>query len=560
MIRSISFITAMFISLSLFSGEKGEAWKSWLEFEKAVKAQDYDLAKSFTSGTWISDSKFNKQHLTLLAWELHKNPVKFVNEFKEGDNDILVLKSWLSPVSLTFLNVNGKLTINKWVLAELKPGGGNKEVDSKIATVKIKLAEIRAKLRNIAKAYQKYFEGNREKLFPKVEDLNTDPDDWSYADPETGANCKILPVAPGHKKTNSANYPMAITASSILGQHYAVFDDGSLRPFHKGCFPVIIENFSYSLMADKFQEDLIMKLASPDREIRKKAREDIEESAHSIAPVLRNFADHEDPEISMTVKAVLKELEVKNQFRHAVYELEKVPKSIALGLGKYFIVETEKNFLAVKLLKHTRPFQRYKTVENYGTEYEVTAFSKEGKKLESKKGEVYYDYKRRSNSMKYIHINQNFIHWEMGDNIYFDAHVIGIARTAHTDLSKVDVTSKEYAWLKIKKKKISENGPSIDIFVNPDYYSYQGNKRSLDEMERTLMGLGAAMGPDILVVIRVDPKANRKMVDFLIARMLKYQLINFKEVEQNTDSEKTVPPAKDGPVLTPVRTENVKEK
>ena len=558
MIRFISFISALFISLSLHSGEKGEAWKTWLEFEKAVKAQGYNQAKSFTGGTWVSDYKFTQHHMQLLAWELRKNPVKFINEFKSGKDDILVLKSWISPISLTFSKTNGRLTLNKWVLAELKPGDEKKAVDPKVASVKIKLADIRAKLRNIAKGYKEYFDGKRERTFPKSEDLNIDPENWSYVDPETGVKHQIMPVAPGHTKTRSANYPMAITSSSILGQHYAVFDNGSLRAFHKGYFPVILENFKYSLKPDSSQNELIMKLANPDREIRKKAKSDIEKLGYSIAPILRSYADHQDPEISMTVKEILKDLKVKNQFRHAVYELDKVPKNIAVSLGKYFIVETEKNFLAIKLLKHTRPYKRYKTVEDYGTEYEVTAFSKGGKKLDTKKGEVFYDYKRRSNSMKYIYINQNFVHWEMGDRIYFDGHVIGIAKTPHEDLSKVDVTSNEYAWLKKVRKKPSGKGPAIDIFVNPDHYSYQGNKRSLDELERTLMALGT-MSSDLLIVIKADPKANKKMVDLLIERMIKYQLINFKVEEYKPGSKEKSSNTKNG-ILTPVRIENVKEK
>lgn len=560
MIRLISFFTTIFISLSLHSGEKGKAWDTWVSFEKFVKAQDYNAAIKFTSGTWVNDYKFTQSHISLLAWELNKNPVKFINEFKQGNDHILVLKSWISPISLTFSSTDGQLTISHWTAAELKPGEANKRVDSKTISIKIKLADIRLQLRLIGKAYRKHFDKRKERILPNSTELGIEAKSWLYTDPETGSRQKILAVEPGYRWTNSSRYPTAITSSTILGKHYAVFDNGEVRPFHRGYFPVIIENFKYSLKANKNQNELILKLGNADRDIRKKAKKEIEKVGYSIAPVLRSYIGHKDPEISMTVKDILKSLRVDGQFRHAVYELNKVPRSLTVSLGKYFIVETEKNFLAIKLLKHTRSFKKYKKVENYGAEYEVTAFSKDGKKLGTKKGEVFKDHKNRSNSMKYIGYEHTFVHWEMGDNIYFDAHALAITKTGYSDLSQVDVTSKGYAWLKKKRNIVSRKGPSIDIIVNPNFYSYQGNKRSLDEMERILMGIGSAMGGDVLVVVRVDSKAKQKMVEFLIQRMLKHNLINFKVEEYKPRVKANTPRSKDGPILTPVSIENVKEK
>lgn len=561
MIRLFSIYTTFFFLLNLSSAEKGKAWEAWQTFSKAVITQDYNAAVKLTSGTWVNDYKFTQHHLSLLAWELYKNPVKFINEFKKGDDYILVLKSWKNPISLTFSDVEGRLTISKWVFAEIAPGDVDQQVDPKVSTVKIKLADIRQNLREIGKAYSQYFKKRRVGVYPHIDELETQAKHWIYIDPETGSRQKILPIAPGHGRTNSPNYPLAITTSTIEGQYYALFDNGEVRAFHKGYYPVILENFIYSLKADKKQEKLILNLGNSDSEIRKQTREKIEKAGYSIAPVLRSYIDNEDPEISMTVRDILKDLKVENQFRHKIYELEKVPRYLTVGLGKYFIVETEKYYLAIKFLKHTRPFEKYKKIEMFGTEYELTAFSKDGKKLNSIKGEVNEDPKRTS-SMKYIGYDFNFIHWEKGDNIYFDAHTLAIAKTGCSDLTRVDVTSKEYAWLKKKKKptKVSGSGPVIDIIINPDHYSYQGNKRSLDEMERTLAGLGAAMGSDVTIRIRVNPESIQKMVDLLVFRMLKHHLINFKIEEYKPEAKKETNRPKGGPILIPVQIENVKEK
>lgn len=72
-----------------------------------------------------------------------------------------------------------------------------------------------------------------------------------------------------------------------------------------------------------------------------------------------------------------------------------------------------------------------------------------------------------------------------------------------------------------------EPPPTIDIFVQSDRYIYQGNDRSLDEMERTLMGLGAAMGQDVTINIKVSLKAKHQMLVLLLDRMNKHKLSKF---------------------------------
>ncbi|MCM8542738.1 MAG: biopolymer transporter ExbD [Lentisphaeraceae bacterium] len=99
------------------------------------------------------------------------------------------------------------------------------------------------------------------------------------------------------------------------------------------------------------------------------------------------------------------------------------------------------------------------------------------------------------------------------------------------------VTSKEIvdeAWVSVNlpgppppdQPKI-EPPPTIDIFVQSDRYIYQGNDRSLDEMERTLMGLGAAMGEDVTINIKVSLKAKHQMLVLLLDRMNKHKLSKF---------------------------------
>lgn len=97
------------------------------------------------------------------------------------------------------------------------------------------------------------------------------------------------------------------------------------------------------------------------------------------------------------------------------------------------------------------------------------------------------------------------------------------------------VTSKEIvdeAWVSVNlpgppppNQPEIEPPTTVDIFIQSDRYIYQGNDRSLDELERTLMGFGV-MG-DVTVNIKVSKKAKHSMLVLLLDRMNKHKLEKF---------------------------------
>lgn len=99
------------------------------------------------------------------------------------------------------------------------------------------------------------------------------------------------------------------------------------------------------------------------------------------------------------------------------------------------------------------------------------------------------------------------------------------------------VTSKEIvdeAWVSVNlpgppppEKVEEEPPPSIDIFVQSDRYIYQGNDKDLDDMEKTLMGIGSAMGEDVTINVKVSLKAHHEKLVLLLDRMNKANLQNF---------------------------------
>ncbi|MCM8537131.1 MAG: biopolymer transporter ExbD [Lentisphaeraceae bacterium] len=99
------------------------------------------------------------------------------------------------------------------------------------------------------------------------------------------------------------------------------------------------------------------------------------------------------------------------------------------------------------------------------------------------------------------------------------------------------VTSKEIvdeAWVSVNlpgpppPEQIEEEPPpSIDIFVQSDRYIYQGNDKDLDDMEKTLMGIGSAMGEDVTINVKVSLKAHHEKLVLLLDRMNKANLQNF---------------------------------
>ena len=99
------------------------------------------------------------------------------------------------------------------------------------------------------------------------------------------------------------------------------------------------------------------------------------------------------------------------------------------------------------------------------------------------------------------------------------------------------VTSKEIvdeAWVSVNlpgppppEMVEEEPPPSIDVFVQSDRYVYQGNNKNLEDMERTLLGIGSAMGEDVTINIKVSLKAKHEQLVLLLDRMNKAKLQNF---------------------------------
>lgn len=99
------------------------------------------------------------------------------------------------------------------------------------------------------------------------------------------------------------------------------------------------------------------------------------------------------------------------------------------------------------------------------------------------------------------------------------------------------VTSKEIvdeAWVSVNlpgppppDQIEQEPPPTIDVFVQSDRYVYQGNDKDLDDMERTLMGIGSAMGEDVTINVKVSLKAEHERLVLLLDRMNKAGLNNF---------------------------------
>jgi biopolymer transport protein ExbD len=68
-------------------------------------------------------------------------------------------------------------------------------------------------------------------------------------------------------------------------------------------------------------------------------------------------------------------------------------------------------------------------------------------------------------------------------------------------------------------QKPPEPPPTVDVFILPDHYVYQGSKRDLSEMTSILAGIGGAMGADAIVNIKVVTKAKHESLVLLLDRM-----------------------------------------
>jgi biopolymer transport protein ExbD len=66
---------------------------------------------------------------------------------------------------------------------------------------------------------------------------------------------------------------------------------------------------------------------------------------------------------------------------------------------------------------------------------------------------------------------------------------------------------------------------TVDIFVQSDAYFYQGNRKNLEEIERTIMGFSAMT--EVTVNIKVSLKAKHSSLVLLLDRLNKHKLEKF---------------------------------
>jgi hypothetical protein len=528
------FIFFVFLC-SAYTQQKGTAWKTWQRFTAAVKNKNMANARRFVSGGWAEELKINDSHLTLLAWELSKNPVSFVREFRKGDKYFLVLKSRVCPITLTFIEKDGAFTIDDWVAKEL-PMTAQTVIKEDVgnALVKIKLAGVRLKLRGIGKEVRNYFQKQREKIYPDFKNFAINFESMTFIHPETSKKRKIIPILSGYTFVGQGNYIIAITDCTIAGKIYAVFEDGHVRGISPNYLDIIKNNFALTQPGNPQHIKYVEDLAHKDRKVRATAKKDIIALGLEIAPFLRSQLSNKDPEVKMSVKEILKEFETyKRPVRIGAYENKNPPKVLCAQFGKYLLLGSEKYFIAVKL----REIPGAKS----SAKYEATLFPKNNmKSLKTFKGEVFEPFKRGGPRNMYIKCDEISIKWSSSNGIYFGSDIHAMAVTNFKDISKVDFKSDKLIWIRNEQQKASitdkqQNLSSLDIFVLVDSYVYQGAKKTLDEMSRTLKGIGAAMGEDVIINVKVSKKVVHKRVALLLDSLNKAGLTNVKLLNVDKD-------------------------
>ena len=95
------------------------------------------------------------------------------------------------------------------------------------------------------------------------------------------------------------------------------------------------------------------------------------------------------------------------------------------------------------------------------------------------------------------------------------------------------------AWVSVNlpgpppEKPEEEPPPTVDVFVmsdnfrGPKNYVYQGTPRDLGEMESILMGIGGAMGEEVVINIKVSTEARHEKLVLILDRMNKAGLAKF---------------------------------
>ena len=327
MLKNI-FILLFLILAPAFAEDKakpGEGWKVWEMFiEKAANAEE-EKATALTTENF--QNKFLTKHgFKRAVRNAKKGTGQFIKELqlKEG----ILLHIQLKEDKGTVFLVKEK---DSWKINELIPGHPEDFKGIAKATleigIKVKRTVIISQLRQIAKYFFERFRDEGERTIPSWKELEIPESLMKYTNPANGKEEMII-IAEGSEFTGESDVIMAATAMPIGDAHAVLWEDGhvtsiKVAEFQKvalesGLIKATAKEIKLSLKEISELTKLINKLGAKKFKERKEAKSALLKKGPRIISFLDKHPKHDDFEVQVSVKEIIKELKAKSVAKRRV--------------------------------------------------------------------------------------------------------------------------------------------------------------------------------------------------------------------------------------------------
>ena len=316
MVRLLYLFSILLLSTTYAEDQyavKGEGWKAWQHMERTILSGKEKKSLELLSGRMKEG--FIRFGMDSIMAEVKAMQPVFIREFTNKNKNVLYL----------IINVQGDertlMFIKQDKIWTFDDQNNENYKDPEEALNSLTVMQVQNKLKSIGEAvYTHFFTNNKKKILGSPDDMKVDKKNLKYFDPEDKKELDILMVK-DLPYEGSANLLLAVTEKPINDSHYAVFEDGSVKSITIQQFKLhlnldgIKANVKYDQQFDQQYsqklKDLINGLGAASFKDRKKAKSGLIEEGRKILPFLRKNSQHDDFEVRVSIKEIIKEIENK---------------------------------------------------------------------------------------------------------------------------------------------------------------------------------------------------------------------------------------------------------
>lgn len=290
---------------------RGEGWKAWKHLEKTILEYNEEESIALCSGR-MREGIFNFGMENIVKETRNMRPT-FIREFTNKKKDTLYLITEIHGRDTVLIFKKQK---EKWLFDDQNPGNFHSAEEAEKWQ---EIAMLKYSLEYIAKHVATHFSDSRRNLvIPKPESLSVSHHYINYINPETQKSENIL-VAQGVDFQSSPQLLLAVSEKPVFGKYYASFEDGRVQTISKEFLQLNADAlglnknkiFKFSPEQLNALDTFLNILIHGNYKERKKAKQEFIDFGPKAIPYLKANLDHENLEVRLTIKELLKYYEGK---------------------------------------------------------------------------------------------------------------------------------------------------------------------------------------------------------------------------------------------------------